>query len=198
MKDKSVSIPAIEGEHVDSRTLKEISFYRNHKNPRITTNIFTHTKKEGKAQHLPCMISGVQTELEYHHFFCEYSYADAVDWVLVKRVAIGEVTELPVLDLETDQPTGATFDARHSLLWLVCKLIALRGFDWHAFDPAKPETLIDSIYNMLVLNKKFHRGPYHGIHMMTFPVWVFQAFPRVPGFVFTPDEMPAQKVVTSE
>lgn len=190
--------PAIEGENVDTRTIREVVYYRKHKNPRITTGVFTHTKKEGKRQHLPCMISGQQTGLEYHHFFCEYSFADAVDWETVKKVAIGETTQLPVLDLKTHLPTGEFFDAEHSLLWLVCKLAELRGFNWHTFDPAKPETFVDSIYNMLVLHEKFHRAEDHGIHMTTFPIWIFQAFPRVAGFIFSPDEIPAAKVVTAE
>ncbi|MGS1052015.1 hypothetical protein ACVCIC_24960 [Burkholderia glumae] len=42
---------------------------------------------------------------------------------------------------------------------------------------------------MLPLVAKFHRSPTHGIHHRSFPTYVFQAYPRKAGFVFTPDEI---------
>ena len=96
-----------------------------------------------------------------------------------------------MLDLHTDQPTGDTYDVRHSLLWIICELAELRGFNWAEFDPAVPETFVDSMANMLVLHAKFHRQKGHGMHAVTFPVWIFQAMPRIPGFVFTADELTA-------
>lgn len=159
--------------------------------PRTESPTFQHTKAQGHAQQLPCVISGQTDGVEYHHIFCEWSMANAVDWVKVRGVAIGEITEMPVLDPKTDQPIpGKTFPANLSLLWVICKLVELRGFDWKAFDPAKPETFVDSMANMLVLTAKFHRGVDHGIHAMTFEEWLFQAFPRIDGFVYTPDELP--------
>jgi hypothetical protein len=70
----------------------------------------------------------------------------------------------------------------------ITKLAAARGFDWQAFYPAQPELFVDSMANMLVLHSKFHRLKEHGIHAMSFPEWIFQAWPRKAGFVFTPDE----------
>lgn len=96
-----------------------------------------------------------------------------------------------MLDLETDQPTGATFSAKDSLLWALCKLAELRGFDWHALDSAKPETFVDSLQNMLVLHSKFHRHKNHGIHELSFPILIFLAFPRTPGFVLSAGELKA-------
>lgn len=174
-------------EHEKADKLAEDVFYPDHP-PRTESATFRRTKAAGHAANLPCAISGQVGGTEYHHLFCEWAFSGAVDWQKVKDIAIGKVTVLPVLDLETDQPTDATFDAKHSLVWMLAKLAEARGFDWQAFDPTKPETFIDSMENMLVLHAKFHRHHDHGIHEMSFPEWIFQAFPRVPGFIFTPDE----------
>lgn len=62
-------------------------------------------------------------------------------------------------------------------------------FDWTSFDPAHPETFIDSEYNAkLVLCKKHHTGKDHGIHMLPFPTWLMQRHKR-DDFVFAPDEI---------
>jgi len=174
-------------EHEKKDTIVEDVYYPDHR-PRTESSTFRHAKTIGHNQKLPCAISGHTDGTEYHHLFCEWAFSDAIDWPLVKRVAIGEVKELPVLDLHTDQPTGKTFPAKQSLIWSICRLAELRGFNWHEFDPAHPETLVDSPQNMIVLNSKFHRGPDHGIHALTLPIWLFQAFPRKDGFVFSPDE----------
>ncbi len=181
----TATAPAHEHEKADHLT--EDVYYPDHP-PRTESPTFIETKKVGHAQKIPCAISGHVDGAEYHHVFVEWAFAGAIDWGMVKKVALGEVTELPVLDLQTDQPTGATFPVEHSLIWTICKLAELKGFDWKAFDPEKPETFVDSMANMLVLNAKFHRHKDHGIHEMTFPEWQFQAWPRKAGFIFTPDE----------
>lgn len=190
-----IAAPANEHEHTD--TLSEDVFYPDHP-PRTESHTFKATKAAGHKAKLPCAISGHADGTEYHHLFCEWAYSGAVDWVKVRGVALGEVEALPVLDIDTDQPTGETYSAKDSLVWVICKLAELRGFDWVAFDPAKPETFIDSAQNMLVLHSKFHRHKNHGIHALTFPVWVFQAFPRVPGFVFAADEMQQVHATTDQ
>jgi len=175
-------------EHEKRDTITEDVFYPDHEHPRTESPTFRHTKELGHKAKIPCAISGHTDGVEYHHIFCEWAFSDAVDWHLVKAIAVGDITELPVLDLVTDRPTGATYPANQSLIWIICKLAELRGFDWRAFDPAKPELFVDSMANMLVLHSKFHRHKDHGIHAMSFSEWLFQAFPRVTGFVFTPDE----------
>ncbi|WP_419687295.1 hypothetical protein ACN22W_08510 [Burkholderia theae] len=180
-------LPKIAGEHAVRVTEVEIEYYPDHP-PRTESATFRHTKKEGHAAGLRCAISG-QPAPEYHHLFCEWADSDAIDWMVVRGVALGEVKELPVLDPATDKPTKELYPVEESFLWLVCKLVELRGFDWHAFDPAKPETFVDAMTNMLPLSAKFHRSPTHGIHHRSFPTFVFQAFPRKAGFVFTPDEL---------
>ncbi|KVZ18651.1 hypothetical protein WT88_29670 [Burkholderia stagnalis] len=177
-------------EHEHRDTISEDVFYPAHP-PRTESAVFRSTKVAGHAARLPCAISGQAEGVEYHHVFCEWAFTSAVDWQTVKGVATGEITRLPVLDLETDQPTGDSFPAEQSLLWVIVRLAEARGFDWKAFDPARPETFIDSMANMLVLHSKFHRKKGHGIHAETLPVWIFQAFPRVPGFVYSADELRA-------
>lgn len=176
-------------EHEKADRLTQDVFYPDHP-PRTESPTFIHTKKAGHAAKLPCAVSGHTDGTEYHHVFVEWAFADAIDWETVKGVATGAITRLPVLDLHTDQPTGETFPAEQSLIYVITYLAAARGFDWTAFDPAKPELFVDSMANMLVLHAKFHRLKDHGIHAMSFPEWAFQAWPRKAGFVFTPDEIP--------
>ena len=178
----------ITAEHEKKDTLSEDVFYPDHDHPRSESPTFKKTKAAGHAQNLPCCISGHTEKTEYHHVFCEWAFSDAVDWKTVKGVATGEITRLPVLDPHTDLPTGDTYPANLSLLYIIVQLVKARGFDWQTFDPDKPEAFIDSMANMLVLHEKYHRHKDHGIHAMSFPEWLFQAFPRRAGFVFTPDE----------
>lgn len=180
-------------EHLVKETVLEADYYPDHA-PRGESPTFRHTKEQGHKAGLRCAISG-QPAPEYHHVWCEWAYADAVDWTLVKAIATGEVTELAVLDPLTDQPTAATFPVQESFIWAICRLAAVRGFDWAAFDPTAPATFVDSLANMLPISAKFHRAPTHGIHHKTFPAWAFQAFPRRPGFVFTADELPAATLI---
>ncbi|MDR6381848.1 hypothetical protein [Paraburkholderia caribensis] len=181
------NLPKIAGEHLVKVTDVELEYYPDHP-PRAESSTFRHTKEAGHKAGLRCAISG-QPAPEFHHLFCEWADADAIDWTIVRAIALGEITEVPVLDEFTDQPSGETFPAEQSLIWLICKLAELRGFDWRAFDPAKPETFVDSMANMLPLVAKFHRSPTHGIHHRSFPTFVFQSYPRKAGFIFTPDEI---------
>jgi hypothetical protein len=178
-------VPA--GEHLMKEAEVEVEYYPAHE-PRAESETFRHTKEAGHEAALRCAISG-QPAPEYHHLWIEWADADAVDWTIVKAIATGEITEVPVLDPVTDQPTGETFPAEQSAIWMICQLAAARGFDWQAFDPSKPETFIDSPHNMLPLSEKFHRSSTHGIHHRSFPTFVFQSYPRKAGFVFTPDEI---------
>jgi len=181
---------APQGEHEFKETLTDDVFYPDH--TRVDTPTFTRTKREGKKNGDVCAISGQTEGIEYHHVFCEDAFTDAVDWVLVKKVAIGEVKELPVLDPKTSLPTGATYPVSKSLLGMVLAITIARGFDWHAFDPAKPETFVDSAANMLVLHERYHRAADVGIHHHTLPIWGFQGWPRVPGFIYSPAELAAR------
>jgi hypothetical protein len=62
------------------------------------------------------------------------------------------------------------------------------GFDREAFDPARPETFVDSTCNQLLLCTLRHRGKDHGRHEESDPVRSVQAF-LLPGFVYLPDEL---------
>lgn len=69
-------------------------------------------------------------------------------------------------------------------------------FDWSTFDPAHPETFIDSEWNAnLVLCKKHHTGVGHGIHCLDGPTWQMQMLQR-PDFIFSPDEVPKPEGAT--
>jgi hypothetical protein len=190
-------------EHEFRASITEDVFYPEHA-PRVESPTFRKTKHDGKAAGDVCAISGVAEGIEYHHVFCEAAFMNAVDWVTVKGVGTGEIVNLPERDPRTGRPrfnddgSPRTYPAINSLIWIICTLARLRGFDWFAFDPTKPETFVDSPQNMLVLNELFHRGPGHGIHHASFPIFVFQAFPRVPGFVLMPDELAAITNKTSE
>ncbi len=71
--------------------------------------------------------------------------------------------------------------------WEKVKL-AVPGFDWASFDPAHPETFIDSEWNAdTVICKKHHTGEDHGIHYLPYPIWQMQKYKR-DNFILTPDE----------
>ena len=175
-------------EHENKRMLSEDIFYPDH-DQRTESPTFLETKRKGHALGLRCAISGTRLDVEYHHAFCEWAFAGGVDWHTVKGIALGTIKELPVLDLVTDQPTAEMAPVEGFLIYLICEYFKYKGFDWEAFDPDKPETLVDSLEAMIILNKKFHRGKDHGAHSITGPIHFFQAFPRKLGFIFSPDEM---------
>jgi len=179
----------VTGEHEYKSTLNEDVYYPDHPSPRTESATFRHMKHDEKALGTRCCISGQSVDVEYHHIFCEWAWADGVDWHVVHGVALGIITHLPVIDLTTDQPTGDLYPVEESLLYMMIQISKARGFDWTAFDPEKPETFVDSWPNMLPLHKKFHRGKQHGAHEETAPIWGFQMFPRKPGFVYSPDEL---------
>ena len=181
-------------EHEFKETVLDDIFYPDH--TRVDTPTFAHTKREGKKNGDVCAISGQSVGLEYHHVICEDAFTDGIDWEKVKGIALGKVKELPVLDLETDLPTSVNFPVEKSLIYGLIQITKNRGFDWSTFDPSKPETFVDCACNMLVLNEKFHRSSGYGVHRHTLPIWLFQAFPRVPGFVYSPDELAARHGVT--
>lgn len=178
-------------EHLFKATLAEAVYYPDHR--RVDTPTFEKTRRDGRKHGDVCAISGQAQGIEYHHVLCEDAFTDGVDWATVKAIALGDIKELPVLDLETDLPTGKTFPVSKSLIGMLLALTVARGFDWQSFDPDKPETFVDSAANMLVLHEKFHRAKGHGIHGASFPLWVFQAFPRKAGFVYSPDELAARQ-----
>ena len=144
--------------------------------------------KAGKAAKTPCCITGHTDGVEYHHFFVEWADALALKWDVVKGIALGQITQLAVVDLDTGKPTEQMVDVKWLAIYWIIKLTEARGFDWKAFDPAKPETFVDSPQNMIPLTAKLHRLKGHGIHLVPFPIWVVQAWPRKDEFVFSPDE----------
>ena len=176
-------------EHELKATYTVDLFYINEPEPRTPSATFEHMKREADKVGTVCAISG-QPHPQYHHVFCEYAARDQVDWKTVKGVALGTITQLPVLDLETDEPIpGQFFPANQSLLFKLCKwLETCFDMDWNTLDPDNAVEFVDSIHNMLPLNEKFHIRKDHGIHLMPFPEYLLQVLPRVAGFILTPDE----------
>lgn len=186
-------------EHEFKETSTADVFYPDHA-PRTESATFRDTKIVGRTAGDVCAISGTPDNLEYHHVFCEAAFTNAVDWSVVKGVALGTVSALPMLDAETGEPVldenglPKLWPAAGSILHLVVMLAAARGFDWASFDPTQPETFVDSRANMLPLHSRYHRSAAAGVHHLPFPLWIFQAFPRVPGFIFSPAELAARHV----
>jgi hypothetical protein len=180
----------ISGEHEIKSTLHVDLYYINEPEPRKPSVYFERMKRAADSAGAVCAISG-QPHPQYHHIFCEYAARDEIDWAMVKGVATGTITEMPVLDLVTDQPIpGQFFPAKDSLLFKICQWAEVSfGMNWATFDPANPVEFVDSINNMLPLNAKFHIHVNHGIHLATFPEWVLQMFPKKAGFILMPDEV---------
>jgi len=178
-------------EHEDRRSITEDFYYPGH-DGRSESPTFIQTKRAGKAAGLRCAITGQADDLEYHHAFVEWAFQNAVRWDIVKGIALGTVKELAVLDPYTWQPTGEMAPVEGFLIYWIVHFFKWRGFDFEAFDPVKPETLVDSVQAMLVLHKHLHREKNHGVHTVTGPIFLLQAFPFVDGFVFSPDELAAR------
>jgi hypothetical protein len=124
---------------------------------------------------------GDDSEVESHHVMVEWAFSDAVDWEWIKGVALGTTKTMWSRTLKKEIP----IPPRH-MIWIF--LLWTKGFDWANFDTSHPETFVDSVYNQLPLCEMHHRGRYHGIHMVTFPVWMVQGFIQK-DFVFSPDEL---------
>lgn len=62
------------------------------------------------------------------------------------------------------------------------KLVA--DFKLKLKQPEELRAWLDSEGNMLVLCSKHHRGPFTGIHSITYPVWKLQRYQHAGGFDF--------------
>jgi hypothetical protein len=136
--------------HVESETLKVDVDIPEH-DARVTTALFTRTRKEVLATGARCYICDLTeaesgAPLELHHFPVERSLANLIDWSLFKEQA-----------LRGDYGSGP------------------KGFDWSNFDPMHWETFVDDMtINGLVLCQKHHIGQDEGIHMLPHPLWIAQ------------------------
>lgn len=50
----------------------------------------------------------------------------------------------------------------------------LNPYGYPEADYEKPIESPDDIRNLVVLSEEYHRGPYKGVHMITFPIWIAQ------------------------
>ena len=180
------TVPA--GEHEVKSTSVDDGFVFDH--VRTDSPTFTHMEREARKAGTLCCITGQPDPgVQYHHKYIEYSLAYMVDWHLVKKVAMGEVTEIPVLDLTTHQPIPGKFRPvlGSKLWWMIQCARLVDGYDWATFDPDKPETFVDSRANMDPLQERYHIGD-RGEHHHTGPFLGGYHWPRIPGVVYAPNE----------
>ena len=157
----------MQSEHEVKDTLTEDVYYPDHP-PRVESETFRHAKEQEAKEGLVCCICGAPSP-ELHHALCEWAFSPDVDWAEVRQIALGYramVGKVPM---------------RQSALYWLLQVVRLRGFDWQAFDPAHPETFVDALAHMAPLCAEHHRAPERGIHMTSFPLFIFQAFPKITG-----------------
>lgn len=177
-------VAKVRGEHEFKATITEDVFYPDHEQ-RTESPTFRRTKHDMDAHGMQvCAVCGSTEEVQWHHRFIEWAFADAVDFDWIKGVATGKITQM------WSEEAGKMVDIPK--LHVVYDMLALtHDFDWKGFDPSKPEAFVDSGANMWPLCQKHHLGKDHGIHVMSFPIWVVQSCLKR-GFVFSPDEMRAK------
>lgn len=151
------------GEHLVKTADHYVIHYPGHE-PRKASTLYTHTHHGLCIERdTGCFICGARhgagVLTETHHFFCEWSAMEGIDWARFGEVA-------------------ARFDWRNPQSGLVLA----SAFDWEAV-AADPTLFVDSPANMLVLCPDHHRDPAKGIHHVQYPVWILQAFAK-PGFEF--------------
>lgn len=155
-------------EHEVKDTLSVAEDYPKHED-RSDSAVFRSTRDKMDEEGAVCMVCA-NKHTEKHHGMVEWAFSNGVDWQTVKDIATGS----------TKTFRGAPVEKM--LIYWICKLAALRGFDWSRFDPTKPEDIVDATYWMVPLCESHHRGKDRGVHMMDFPHWVIQCFPLVEGF----------------
>ena len=162
-------------EHAVTETLRETVFYPDHP-PRTESEVFRQAKEQAKQEGLVCCVCGAPNP-ELHHALVEWAFSDAVDWAEVKAIALGQremVGKVPM---------------KQSLVYWLLQIVRLRGFHWDEFDPAHPETFVDSLAQMAPLCAEHHRAVERGVHMGPFPLWILQAFPKRQGMhEFSPED----------
>jgi hypothetical protein len=169
------------GEHELRETLSEDVFYPDHE-PRTESATFRHTKKTMDAAGLAvCAVCGTKDKIQWHHRFVEWAFASAIDFEWIKGVALGTITTMWSEELQQEVEIP-----KLHIIWDMIRLVP--NFDWNAFDPANPETFVDSPANMWPLCETHHLAKLHGIHMESFPIWVVQCCLKK-GFIYSPDEL---------
>lgn len=123
---------------------------------RVTTAIFSRTRKELIARDGVCYICGSlnskESPLEAHHYPIERSIAELIDWGLVKSDAIAELL--------------GNSDAQRE---------AAKAFDWDAMQDHYD--FVDNMnVNGMLLCKTHHIRKDEGIHAMPHPLWIAQRY----------------------
>lgn len=140
------------------RTLHEIAFYPAH-DPRTASAEYRHV---------------------HHHLVVEL---DTPCWICGVTHSKGGAMETHHAEIEW--AAEKAFENDRAML---DKLVADMGQRIVQSTPEALREFLDSEGNMLVLCADHHRGPFHGIHMMSYPVWKLQRYEHADGFQFTPPE----------
>jgi hypothetical protein len=78
-------MPDITNEHLVKESSTFAEYYPAHP-PRTESSLFRKTKKHYHDTGATCLICGSKDKIEIHHFFCEWAFADAVDWEHMKTI----------------------------------------------------------------------------------------------------------------
>ncbi|WP_230951658.1 hypothetical protein [Burkholderia diffusa] len=123
--------------HEMRRTLAEDVFYHDHE-PRIESPTFRASKRAMKvAGGYVCAVCGDNQAVESQHRFFEWAFSHALDWKWIRGVALKQIDTMFSHKLQRIVPIP-----RQHPVWDVIRLT--QGFDWEAFDPARPEAFVDS------------------------------------------------------
>jgi hypothetical protein len=134
--------------------------------PRVTTSLFTHSKKKLlEREGGRCFVCGRTAEqaghpIESHHHPIERSLANMIDWDRFR------------------QDCEAGMWGSHA-----------KAFDWSTFSESDPYSFVDDqMVNGLLLCADHHRGKDEGIHMLPYPLFIAQRYGKE-GYQFTPSEV---------
>ena len=146
--------PPPKKDHALSRTLHEVAWYPEH-DPRKASAEYRHVHA-----HLVVVL-------------------DTPCWICGVRHSTGGAMETHHSEIEWAAERAFENDPA-----MLEKLVADMGARIKESTPEALQAFLDSEGNMLVLCAEHHRGPYAGIHSISYPVWKLQRFEHAGGFEF--------------
>lgn len=109
----------------------------------------------------------------------------AIDWSLVKAIATGKCKTISERDPHTGQPrfnddgSARTIPVLRTFIWTICSVMRMADFDWHAFDPAHPETFVADPAASFAMYAAFNRDADADGTRARFPSFAYPAFPQI-------------------
>jgi len=147
--------PADRAAHSVTRTLREIAWYPEH-DPR-------RASPEYRAVHRRLVVD-----------------LDTPCWICGVRHSTGGRMETHHAEVEWAAELAFEDDPE-----MLRRLVADMRGQIRAATPEALRAWLDSEGNMLVLCALHHRGAYHGIHTISYPIWKLQRYEHAGGFRFT-------------